>query len=158
MELSKSQEEYVKAIYILQNMNEQVRVTDIANKLSISKPSVTRSIKNLSELNILNYQTYGNVSLTSLGESIAKEIIKKQDTLKNFLCEILDIEESMAEDEAVLLKHDLSAGTIKKIDELVNKILDLGNSSCNCNENSEKCQKCIKYTIKNRLNARRKKC
>ena len=158
MELSKSQEEYVKAIYILQNMNEQVRVTDIANKLSISKPSVTRSIKNLSELNILNYQTYGNVSLTSLGESIAKEIIKKQDTLKNFLCEILDIEESMAEDEAVLLKHDLSAGTIKKIDELVNKILDLGNSSCNCNESSEKCQKCIKYTIKNRLNARRKKC
>ena len=45
--ISKSLEEYLKNIYILKKQNENVRVTDIANKMNCTKPSVNKAIKNL---------------------------------------------------------------------------------------------------------------
>ena len=36
MKLTNSQEEYLKAIYMLSNKNQEVRVTDIANKLNMN--------------------------------------------------------------------------------------------------------------------------
>lgn len=158
MQITKSQEEYIKTIYILQNMNNVVRVTDIANKLSVSKPSVSRSIKTLNELELVDFKTYGNVKLTDEGNKIAKDIIKRQDTLKNFLYEILDVDSELSEKEAAAMKHYLSDSTIKKIEEHVNKILDLGHEECNCDGNLEKCKKCIKYVVKNRIQNRRNKC
>lgn len=158
MQITKSQEEYIKTIYILQNINDTVRITDIAEKLSVTKPSVSRCIKALNELKLVDFKTYGNVKLTTAGNIIAKDIIKRQDTLKNFLYEILDVDLELSEKEAAVMKHYLSSDTIKKIEEHVNKILDLGSSECNCNSNLEKCKKCIKYTIKNKIQSRRSKC
>lgn len=157
MNLTKSQEEYIKAIYILQNINKDVRVTDIAKKLNVSKPSVSRSIKGLDQQGAVSYKSYGSIVLTDKGSNAAKNIIKNQDTMQNFLCEILGVDKKVACEEASSLKSCLSQDTINKIDLLVEKILDLG-SLCNCSETSEKCKKCIKYEVKNKLMSGRKKC
>ena len=53
MKLTNSQEEYLKTIYILENSNKKIRVTDIAKKLNITKPSVNRAIKILKEMNLI---------------------------------------------------------------------------------------------------------
>lgn len=158
LDITKSQEEYIKTIYILQSINGQVRVTDIAARLKISKPSVTRSIKNLSKLNFVNYETYKSITLTESGKNIAKNIIKKQDTINNFLYEILDIDKEKSEVEASNMRHFLSHETIEKIEEHVNKLLDMGNSVCNCEGDYEKCNKCIKYQIKKRIKNGRNLC
>ena len=42
--LSSSQEDYLKQIYVLAQRSEEVRVTDIAKLLEISKPSVNRAM------------------------------------------------------------------------------------------------------------------
>ena len=44
MKLTDSQEEYLKTIYLLEKNNKKVRVTDIANRLKITKPSVNLSL------------------------------------------------------------------------------------------------------------------
>lgn len=157
MEYTKSQEEYIKAIYILQNMNEEVRITDVANKLNVTKPSVTRSVKKLADKEILNYKTYGSIYLTEEGKILAKNIIKKQDTMTNFLYEILGVDLKIAEKEASILKSALSQDTINKIEDLVTKLLDLGNG-CDCPGDMEKCKNCIKHTVIKRLKDRRKEC
>lgn len=157
MEYTKSQEEYIKTIYILQNINKEVRITDIANKLAVSKPSVTRSVKNLSNLGIVNYKTYGNVYLTTEGEKIAKRIIKKQDTMTNFLYEILGVDLKNCEKEASILKSYLTQDTINKIGDLVDKLLDLENY-CECSKNLDKCKNCIKNTVRKRHESRSKVC
>lgn len=157
MEYTKSQEEYIKTIYILQNIDKEVRITDIANKLGVSKPSVTRSVKNLSNLEIVNYKTYGNVDLTEKGIEIAKKIIKKQDTMTNFLYEILGVDAQDCEKEASILKSYLAQDTINKIEDLVDKLLDLGNS-CECPKNLDKCKNCIKNTVRKRHENRSKLC
>ena len=43
-------EDYLKAIYFLQMQNDNVRVTDLADKLSVSKPSVTRAVNKLKQI------------------------------------------------------------------------------------------------------------
>ena len=49
MKLTDSQEEYLKTIYMLEKSKPKIRVTDIANRLKITKPSVNKAIKNLKD-------------------------------------------------------------------------------------------------------------
>ena len=64
MQLTNSLEEYLKTIYILKNTEDQIRVTDIANKLNCTKPSVNRALNNLKQNNLINYEAYGKIELT----------------------------------------------------------------------------------------------
>ena len=47
--VSKSQEEYLKTIYVLKKQANTVRVTDIANKMRCSKPSVNKALHSLKD-------------------------------------------------------------------------------------------------------------
>lgn len=151
MKLSSSLEEYLKTIYILQNTEKQVRVTDIARKIGCSKPSVNKALKNLKELNLVNYEVYGDIKLTPIGKQLGKDVVKRFSTLKLFLTEILEIDDSIAEHEATAMKHAISENTSQKLENYINKILDLGNLDCDYDENNEKCRNCVKITAKNRL-------
>lgn len=151
MKLTHSQEEYIKAIYILEKNNNKVRVTDIAKKLNITKPSVNKAIKLLKEMELLNYETYGDITLTEHGENLAKNVIKKHDILKMFLIEVLEIDEVQADEEAKSMKYAISEDTAKKLDKYISKIMNLGDLDCGYDENSEKCRNCVKITAKNRL-------
>ena len=151
MNLTSSQEEYLKTIYILSKTEKEIRVTDIAKKLEITKPSVNRAIKNLKDIKLLNYETYGEIQLTEEGEKIAQEILKREDVMKIFLSKILDIEEKQAETEAIAMKHAISRKTEEKLEQFINKVLNLGDLDCDYDETSEKCKNCVKITAKNRL-------
>lgn len=151
MKLSSSQEEYLKTIYILEKNKEKVRVTDIADKLKITKPSVNKAINMLKDIGVINYQAYGNITLTEAGEKYAIEVIKKQDILKMFLVEILDIDEKQAQEEAVAMKYAMSQQTTQKLNQYITQIMNLGDLDCDYDKNSKKCQNCIKITAKNRL-------
>ena len=151
MKLTNSQEDYLKTIYILEKSNNKVRVTDIAQKLKITKPSVNRAIKTLRDLDLLEYEAYGEINLTYVGEELAKEIIKKHDIIKMFLVDILGVDEKNAEEEAKSMKYAISPDTTKKLEKYIGKIMDLGDLDCDYDENNPKCQSCIKVTIKNRL-------
>ena len=72
MQITNSQEEYIKTIYILSKTEKEIRVTDIANKLKITKPSVNRAIKNLAEIDLIQYKTYGEIKITEKGKQQAQ--------------------------------------------------------------------------------------
>ena len=156
MKLTNSQEEYLKTIYILEKSSGKIRVTDIAQKLKITKPSVNRAIKNLRELDLIEYEVYGDINLTFQGEVMAKEIIKKHDIIKMFLVDILEVDEKNAEEEAKSMKHVMSPETTRKMEKYISKIMDLGDLDCDYDKNNPKCQSCIKITIKNRLHKSRR--
>ena len=149
MKLTNSQEEYLKAIYMLSNKKDAIRVTDIAKKLNITKPSVNRGIKNLAELNMVNYKTYGGISLTNEGKEEAKKILRKFDITKLFLTEILNIDDVQAEEDAKAIKYALSEKSEEKLEEYVIKTLNLEDLKCNWNMENEKCRSCVRV-IKNK--------
>ena len=151
MNLTNSQEEYLKTIYILEKNKPKVRITDIADKLKITKPSVNRGIKTLRDMGLIEYEAYGNITFTYEGEELAKEIIRKHDIIKIFLTDILEVSQEQAEEEAKAMKHAISKTTTKKLENYISEVMNLGDLDCDYDENNPKCKKCVKLTARNRI-------
>ena len=83
--ISKAQEEYLKTMYVLNIKNKEIRVTDIAIQMNCSKASVTKTINNLKEEGLVNYETYGKIELTEKGIDLSKKILEAYDIIYVFL-------------------------------------------------------------------------
>ena len=90
--ISKALEEYLKTMYILKKQKGDIRVTDIANKMNCSKPSVNKAINNLKDNNLINYESYGTIELTDSGENLAKKILEAYDIVYVFFKDVLELE------------------------------------------------------------------
>ena len=103
---------------------QEVRITDIARSLGISKPSVNRAMNTLKELELLEHEHYGKITLTDAGRDTAKNILDTNKIVYRFLTEILDVDEQTALAEADLMEHDISKGTRKKLKKFIKKSTD----------------------------------
>lgn len=148
--ISKSLEEYLKTMYILKKQNGNIRVTDIANKMKCTKPSVNKALNNLKDEKLVNYETYGIIELTKEGENLAKKILEAYDIVYIFLKDVLNLEEDIAESEAEKIKSVTTDDTINKLAKYVHEVLGLSNLNCNYDINQEKCRNCIKRTAQNK--------
>ena len=151
MKLTDSQEEYLKTIYLLEKNDKKVRVTDIAKKLKITKPSVNKGINNLKEMELIEYEAYKDILLTEKGKQLAISIIRRQDILEMFLVSVLEIEKKQAIEEAKTLKHAISEETAQKLKQYITEVLHLEELECGYDINNEKCRNCLRVTAKNRL-------
>lgn len=140
--ITKSLEEYLKTMYVLQKQNGHIRVTDIAHNMNCTKPSVNKAINNLKENGLINYETYGTIEFTEEGENLAKKILEAYDIVYLFLKDVLNLTVDEAEREAEKIKFTLSDNTINMLAKYVHKVLDLSNLDCNYDINREKCRNC----------------
>lgn len=120
--ITASLEDYLEAIYFLNQTNDGVRVTDIAFELGFSKPSVNRAINILKEQGLVVHEHYGMLMLTEKGLEIAENVAQRHYLLKKFLKDIIGVTEKIAEADACLIEHYLSDETIEKISEYMKKI------------------------------------
>lgn len=142
--ISKALEEYIKTMYILKKQKGNIRVTDVAEKMNCSKPSVNKSLYVLKDNKLVNYETYGTIELTKEGEDLAKKIIEAYDIVYLFLKDVLNIEAKKAEQEAEKIKSSISDDTLNELAKYVHKVLGISNLNCNYDINQEKCRCCIK--------------
>lgn len=142
--ISKSLEEYLKTIYIIQKQNKQPRVTDIAEKMNCSKASVNKSLKMLTEEKLINYESYGQIEITDEGTKLAKKILEADDIVYLFLTEILEEEKEVAEEEAKKIKMAMKDTTINKLAKYLHKELGLYSLDCGYDINNEHCIDCAR--------------
>ena len=142
--ISKSLEEYLKTIYVLKKQNGNVRVTDIANYMNCTKPSVNKAINSLKDNGYLNYEAYGTIEMTKKGEDLSKKILETYDIVYLFLKEVLCLDELEAKKEAEKIKLTMSDKTINSLARYVHKVLDLNDLDCGYDVNSERCRTCIR--------------
>ena len=142
--ITSSLEEYLKTIYILKKQKGEIRVTDIAEKMNCTKPSVNKAIKNLKAEGLINYEVYGSIDLTNSGEKLAKKIIEAYDIVYIFLTEVLEIKKEKAEKEAKSIKSSVDDETLNKLVKYVHKVLDLDNLDCDYDINKERCINCVR--------------
>lgn len=110
-------EDYLECIYQT-NGGQGVKSTDIAAKLSVSKPSVHRAIVTLAEMGLLTQEKYSLIYLTEAGQKKAAEVSEKHRILSGFLQEVLDIPADVAEEEACKMEHGVSMETMRKLETL----------------------------------------
>ena len=142
--ITKSGEEYLKNIYIIKKQEGTVRVTDIANRMNCSKPSVNKALHSLKNNGLVDYKTYGTIELTHEGENLSKKILEAYDIVYLFLTDVLNMDNAKAKSEADIIKQSMSDDTLNSLAKYVHKELDLGNLNCSYNINNELCRSCIK--------------
>ena len=146
--ISKALEEYLKTMYILKKQTGNIRVTDAANKMNCTKPSVNKALYNLKANGLVNYEAYGTIELTTEGENIAKKVLETYDIVFLFLKDVLNIDEVNSKKEAEKIKLAMSDNTINKLAKYVHKTLDLNSLDCDYDVNKERCRSCVRRVIK----------
>lgn len=116
MNLSESEENYIKSIYHLQEAGRGVSATQLAASVQTKAASVTEMLKRLQRKKIINYKPYHNFSLTELGNKIALEIIRKHRLWEFFLVEKLGFEWHEVHTIAEELEHISSKELIHRLD------------------------------------------
>lgn len=110
--LSASLEDYLEAILRLERASRVTRVSEIAAELSVSRPSVTGALKNLSARGLVTHERYGHVTLTQEGSAIAEGVEARHVAIREFLTEVLGIDREKAEGTACRMEHVLDADVL----------------------------------------------
>lgn len=115
-----SEENYLKAIYHLSQLQKKGVSTNAIAKLIDSKASsVTDMIKKLADKNLVFYERYQGVSLTTQGVYAAKMLVRKHRLWEVFLVETLDFSWDEVHEIAEELEHIKSEKLINKLDSFL---------------------------------------
>jgi DtxR family transcriptional regulator, Mn-dependent transcriptional regulator len=101
-------EDYLKAIYFLQEQGDRVSTNHLADWLEVSPASTTSMVKRLADLRLVNYEPYRGVRLTPQGEKIALKVIRHHRLIELYLTEALGLPWNQVHEEAEKLEHVLS--------------------------------------------------
>jgi DtxR family Mn-dependent transcriptional regulator len=115
-QVTSAMEDYLKAIYRLEERGSAVTTHQLANELDVSGASVTNMLKRLAELKLVDYSRYKGVTLTEPGRKIALEIIRHHRLLELYLSESLGMAWHEVHAEAERLEHHLSEEVEARMD------------------------------------------
>lgn len=107
-DLSLTQQNYVEVIAELVEKHGHAHPSEIARMMNVKKPSVTEAVSRLEGQGIVS-RVGQKVLLTSKGMQIADELSYKHETIRNFMAEVLDMNNKTADSAACRLEH--SAGS-----------------------------------------------
>ena len=120
MKYSASKENYIKAVFHLQQEQENVTTNALAEALQTKPASVTDMLKKLKTQKLLQYEKYRGVKLTGEGKKVAVQIIRKHRLWEYFLVEKLQFGWEEVHDIAEELEHISS----KKLTDRLEAFLD----------------------------------
>lgn len=116
---TRSQEDFLEALLMLEEAGEPLETTRMAKKLGISKPAIHQMGHELINKGYITRIDYGDMSLTEEGRKIAKSILHRHQVLKDFLLSI-GVDEQTAEDDGCEMEHIISEATFAAIEKKLN--------------------------------------
>lgn len=114
--LSVTEENYIKAIYHLQQTDGNVTTNEVAEMLHTKAASVTDMLKKLNAKSIVNYEKYQGFTLSDEGRKIALSIVRKHRLWEYFLVEKLQFGWDEVHEVAEELEHISSHKLVEKLD------------------------------------------
>lgn len=117
--ITASLEDYLEAIFLLAREHRVARSRDIAERLSVSKSSVTGALKQLNADGFINYDPYSFVTLTESGEEIAQNVLRRHHVLHDFLYQVLGLNENDADHFACLIEHTIDDNVRERFEKFM---------------------------------------
>jgi len=121
--LTASMEDYLEMIYRLSANTGFTRIHELSDALNVQPPSATNMVKKLGELKLLKYEKYGILILQKSGKLLGKALLKRHNTIEEFL-RLLGVSESEVLEETEKVEHTLSLATLKCIEEFISFMKD----------------------------------
>lgn len=134
-ELTLHQQKYIEAIYELSLLGKHphAHTKDIAEKLDIKMPSVTEALRNLQNLELINYKARKAVTLTNKGTRIGKELTKRHKAFFEFFTDLLGVDEKHSNDVACKVEHVID----KDIRERLTDFMSFVKNDLNTNDKNK---------------------
>ncbi len=120
MELTYTEENYLKAIYQLSKQGQQpVSTNALAAILHTSPAAVTDMIQRLNQKELVSYQKYQGVNMAELGQKQVLQVLRKQRLWEVFLVNKLKFAWDEVADAAEQLEHIQSGLLIQRLDDFL---------------------------------------
>ncbi|MEO6490343.1 MAG: metal-dependent transcriptional regulator [Ferruginibacter sp.] len=119
MNLTATEENYIKAIYHLQNKSDSVSTNLLSGEMNTRPASVTDMLKKLRTKRIVHYQRYKEFTLTELGVKTALVVIRKHRLWEYFLVNKLGFKWGDVHNVAEELEHISSSELIVRLDDFL---------------------------------------
>ncbi len=116
---SVTEENYIKAVYHLQQASGSVTTNELSAKLVTTPASVTDMLKKLKAKGLLFYEPYKVFYLSPIGNKIALEIIRRHRLWECFLVEKLAFGWDEVHEVAEELEHVGSKKLVDKLDQFL---------------------------------------
>ncbi len=111
LQITPSQEDYLEAIYHTVEAKGAARAKDIGLAMGVHGSSVTQALRALAQKKLINYAPYDLITLTDDGLTVARDVVKRHETLAKFLHSVLGLDKKAADEGACRMEH--------AIDELI---------------------------------------
>ncbi|MBP7551413.1 MAG: metal-dependent transcriptional regulator [Gemmatimonadaceae bacterium] len=112
-------EDYLKAIYELEQKGTPAGTNDIAGRLGIAAASVSGMVQRLARLGLVRAERYRGARLTIAGRAAALQLIRRHRIIECYLVERLGFGWEDVHDEAERLEHAASDELITRMAEAI---------------------------------------
>ncbi|MBK8250636.1 MAG: metal-dependent transcriptional regulator [Gemmatimonadetes bacterium] len=113
--LTEPVEDYLKAIYAIEQAGDAAGTNEIASRLSIAAASVSGMVRRLADQGLVSYERYRGVRLTGNGRRAALRTIRRHRVIEAYLAKALGYAWDRVHEEAERLEHAAS-------DELIDRM------------------------------------
>ena len=120
--LTFTMENYLEAIYELSLEGAGARVSDIAERLGVTKASTNSAMSTLSEKGLITNEKYKEVHLTPRGLALARFTANKHHTIRRFFTEVLKVDPKIADEDACAIEHVISDDSITAMTEFMDEL------------------------------------
>jgi DtxR family Mn-dependent transcriptional regulator len=109
-------EEYLEAIYRLEEQEGVARTGDLVKELGVAFGTVTNTVKRLAEEGLVVHVPYRGVRLTEKGRRAALDVLRYHRLSERLLTDLLDVDWREVHEEACRLEHALSEQVAEAIE------------------------------------------
>jgi Mn-dependent DtxR family transcriptional regulator len=110
-------EDYLEAIYNLNQEKGYVSAADISDRLRVRPPTVSSMVVNLARKGYLEHERYRGMRLTPSGEKVAKSVIKRHQVISD-LISMLGVDEETAYVDTEGIEHHVHPSTLRRMERL----------------------------------------
>lgn len=118
-EVSPTSEEYLEAIYKLNEKTGSAKTSNLADQLQVSLGTITNTIENLEKQGLITHEPYKGVKLTEKGRKVALNVIRRHRLSERLLTDILHVDWSKVHNAACKLEHDLTRDVIEPLEKIL---------------------------------------
>ncbi|MCC6317495.1 MAG: metal-dependent transcriptional regulator [Gemmatimonadaceae bacterium] len=112
-------EDYLKAIYAIEQSGAAAGTNEVAARLAIAAASVSGMVRRLADQGLVSYERYRGVRLTEAGRRAALRTIRRHRVIEAYLAKALGYAWDRVHEEAERLEHAASDELIDRMAEAI---------------------------------------
>ena len=108
-------EDYLEELFLLESTGNSVTVTELAERLKITKGTVTATVQKLVDSKLVRHERYGTLHLTEEGRRMGMITFRRHEGFRSFFHEILGLDREKSSDMACSMEHYVDDTTEERL-------------------------------------------